>query len=202
MEQIKTFDEAIFNLGTRLWRRQAFGLIAQRCSAADAECLSEIKDQKLYLAVEDTWDEFCPNRLGISRALADKIVRQLRDLGPDYFKLNSFAKISPTEYRRMAFAVTGEGLTHNGETIPLEPDYAPKLLEAVDALRSELAPALSPADPADQAFAKAEKSLHAALAEFHRLQGMNLDDDARLKLLIAVETGRDELERIRTSTEL
>lgn len=149
MEQ-KDMIEIAYELGTRLGRKQAFGLIAQRCSAADAECLAEMKDKKLYLAVESTWEAFCPNRLGISRALADKIIRQLRDLGPDFYKLNSFAKISPTEYRRIAFAVTEEGLTHNGETIPLEPDCAPKLLEAVDALRSELATAPPPADPADQ----------------------------------------------------
>src|ERR1051326_422405 len=112
MEKIETIDIA-FELGTRLGRKQAFGLISQRCSAADAECLAEIKEKKLYQAVEDTWEEFCPKRLGISRAHTDKIIRQLRDLGPDFFKLNSFVKITPGEYRRIASAVTEDGLTHN-----------------------------------------------------------------------------------------
>jgi hypothetical protein len=194
--------ETAYELGTRLGREQACCVIAQRCTAAVAESLNDIKEKKLYLAVENTWEAFCSNRLGISRAFADKIIRQLRDLGPDYFKLNSFARITPAEYRRIAFAVTGDGLTHNGETIPLESDYAPKIVETVNALRSEMTPETPPLDPADQAFAKAEKSLQTALAEFQRLQEMHLDEEGRLKLLIAVEAGRDGLERIRASTDL
>ena len=116
--------------------------------------------------------------------------------------MNSFKRISPADYRRIAFAVSDEGITYHGETIPLESEHAPQVVAAVDALRSELTPEAPPADPAVQAFAKAEKSLRAALAEFERLQGMKLDDEGRLKLVIAVEAGRDQLERIRMSTSL
>ena len=72
----------------------------------------------------------------------------------------------------------------------------------MEALRRESASEPAPVDPIGQSFAKAEKSLQAALAEFRRLQEMNLDEEGRLKLLIAVEGGRDDLERIRTSTTL
>lgn len=201
MEQ-KEMIETAYELGTRLGRKQAFGLVAQRCSAADAECLSEIKEAKLYLAVEDTWEAFCPNRIGISRAQADKLIRQLKELGPDFYRVNSFAKITPAEYRRIAFAVSDEGITYNGETIPLESDHTPELVAVIDALRSDLTPEAPPVDPADQAFAKAEKSLRTALAEFDRLQGMKLNGEGRLKLLTAVEAGRDHLDRIRMSTSL
>ncbi|HUI80868.1 MAG TPA: hypothetical protein VLY24_23240 [Bryobacteraceae bacterium] len=36
-----------FDLGTWLGRKQAFGLMAGKCSAADAECLRNIREQKL-----------------------------------------------------------------------------------------------------------------------------------------------------------
>src|ERR1017187_4311656 len=109
MEAIQTTVGG-FDLGTWLGRNQAFTLMAGRCSAALAECLIEIKDSKRYLAVEDTWEGFCVNRLGISRATADRIIRQYKDPGAGYSKLNSFVKIKPAEYRLIAAAVTEDGL--------------------------------------------------------------------------------------------
>jgi hypothetical protein len=200
MEPIKT-NLGGFNLGTWLGRNQALGLMAGRCSAGFAECLIEIKDGKLYLATDDTWEAFCVNRLGMSRATADRIIRQYKQLGAGYAKLNSFVRIKPSEYRLIAAAVTEEGLLYNSETIPMEPGNTPQIARAVEALRGELTPE-PPADTPEQAFLKAEKAVQAALAEFSRLQTMNLDDEGRLRLLIAVETARDSLERIRVSTAL
>jgi hypothetical protein len=201
MEQ-KDLMDGVFDLGKWLGRKQAFGVVGQRCSAAEAECLLEIHDKKMYLTVEDNWESFCENRLGVSRAHADKILRIYRNLGPGYYKLNSFTPIRPTEYRRIAAAVTDEGLSYGGETISLDAENGPRLAEAVQAFREEFASQAPEIPPADQAFAKAERSLKAALAEFQRLQAMPLDEDCRLKLVIAVETGRDELEKIRLSTDL
>jgi hypothetical protein len=207
MDTIKVTSDG-FDLGTWLGRNQAFTLMAGRCSAALAECLLEIKETKRYVAVEDTWEGFCANRLGISRATADRIIRQYKQLGEGYSKLNSFVKIKPAEYRLIAAAVTEEGLSYDGQTIPIEPGNTPQLARAVDALRGELIPDTSackrepPADPAEQAFSKAGKSLETAIAEFTRLQGLNLDQEGRLRLLIAVESGRDRLDRIRLSTTL
>ena len=198
MEPIKTIFGGL-DLGTWLGRSQAVGVVAGRCSAAFAECLTEIKDRQLYLATDGTWEDFCVNRIGISRATADRIVRLYKELGAGYSKLNSFVKIKPSEYRLIAAAVTEEGLSYGGETIPLEPENAPKLASAVEALRAESAPE-PPADPKEQAFAKAEKAIQTAIAELTRLQGMHLDDEGRLRMLIAVESGRDSLERIRMST--
>jgi hypothetical protein len=49
-----TIDEA-FDVGTWVGRKQAFALAAGRCSAADAEILFEIREQKLFRTVEPTW---------------------------------------------------------------------------------------------------------------------------------------------------
>lgn len=191
-----------FDLGTCLGRFQAFNLMAGRSSAALAECLIDIKESGGYLAQAGTWEEFCAASLGISRPTADRIIRQYKQLGPGYSKLNSFVRIRPSEYRLIAAAVTEDGLSYDGELIPLNSGNAPKLAHAVEALCRESVPEPAPADPVEQSFDKAEKSLQAAIAEFRRLQELDLDQDGRLRLLIAVESGRDDLDRIRLSTAL
>jgi len=198
MEPIQNMD--VFNLGTWLGRKQAFGLMASRCTVGEIECLVEVYDSKMYLAIEPTFEAYCKNHLGISGRTATRLINQYKQQGPNLARLNSFTRIRPSEYRLFAAALTEEGLSFNGETIPLEPENAPKLAQAADAIRHEAAPEPEPLDPAAQAFAKADKSLHAALAEFRRLQAMKLDDEGRLKLVLAAEAGRKELDHICLST--
>src|SRR5437868_3723588 len=186
MDTIKTITGGL-DLGTWLGRHQAFGLVAGRCSAAFAESLLEIKERKLYLATDENWEDFCANRLGISRATADRVLRQHKQLGEGYDKLNSFVKIKPSEYRLIAAAVSEDGLSYAGETIPMEPENAPALARAVEALRAEAVAPEPPPDPVGQAFAKAEKAVQTALAEFTRLQAMQLDEESRQRLVLAVE---------------
>ena len=201
MQQTRTTED-VFDLGARLGRKQAFGLIAKRCSAAEIECLIEARENKLYLAVEPTWEAYCQNRLGISRSTAERLIRQYQEQGPGLARLNSFTRIKPAEYRLFTAAVTDEGLSFNGEIIPLELENAPQLARAVEAIRSTSAPETAPLDPAEQAFAKAGKALETAIAEFSRLHTMNLDDENRLRLAIALETARDHLDNLRLSTGL
>jgi hypothetical protein len=196
MDTIKTITGGL-DLGTWLGRNQAFGLLAGRCSAAFAETLLEIKERKLHLATDGNWDDFCANRLGISRATADRLIRQHKQLGQGYDKLNSFVKITPSEYRLIAAAVTEDGVSCGGEIIPMEPENAPQLARAVEALRTQSAVPEPPPDPVANAFAKAEKAVQTALAEFTRLQAMPLDEEARQRLVVAVESSRSHLDRIR-----
>jgi hypothetical protein len=156
----------------------------------------EVYDNKLYLAVEASWEDYCKNRLGISRRTAERLIRNYKQYGPNLARLNCFARIKPGEYRLFAAVLTDDGLLYNGETIPLEPENTPRLAQVVEAIREQSAgPEPEPLDPAARAFAKAEKSLQNALAEFSKIQAMKLDDEGRLKLLIAVETGRNHLDR-------
>jgi hypothetical protein len=55
MQPVKE-DNPVFELGTWVGRRQAFGLIANKCSAADAECLKQIRESKSYKSVAATWE--------------------------------------------------------------------------------------------------------------------------------------------------
>jgi hypothetical protein len=80
-QQSTTIDEA-FDVGTWVGRKQAFALVAGRCSAADAEILFEIREKKLFRTMEKTWEDFCVKRLGCGRSYADRVIRQFKDLGP------------------------------------------------------------------------------------------------------------------------
>jgi hypothetical protein len=199
MEQTSTIDEA-FDVGTWVGRKQAFALVAGRCSAADADILFEIREKKLFRAIEQNWEDFCSKRLGYTRSYVDRIIRQFKELGPNFRKLNCFTRIKPAEYRMIAAAVNDEGLSYDGEVIALESQNAPRLAAAVEALCRDATPATDSVDPAEQAFAKAAKAMQSAVAEFHRLQAMNLDDNGRLKLLTAVESYKNQLDLIRLST--
>ena len=55
-----------------LGRRDAFSLMAGRCSAADVECIKRIRDNKLYLAVARDWEEFCEKELHMSKSNANR----------------------------------------------------------------------------------------------------------------------------------
>jgi len=194
MEETKNIED-VLTLGTWLGRKQALGMIAGRCTVAEIECLIHVYEHKLYLAVDPTWDDYC-KRLGVSRRTAERLIRQYQQQGPNLAKLNSFTRIKPSEYRLFAAAVTDEGLVHNGETIPLEPENGPKLTQAVEAIRLEAAPEPEPSDPAARAFGKAEKALKSVIVEFGRLQSMKLDDDSRIQLALSVEAARNQLDLI------
>ena len=198
MEPACTIDDA-FDVGTWVGRRQAFALVAGRCSAADAEILSEIREKKLFRTIEPTWEEFCVKRLGMTRSYVDRVIRQFKELGPNFCRLTSFTRIKPAEYRLISAAVTDDGLCYDGEVIALEPENAPKLAEAVDALRRDATPETEPLDPAEQAFAKAERAMKSAVVEFQRLHAMQLDHEGRSKLLIALESGQTRLSLIHMS---
>jgi hypothetical protein len=78
-------DAGEFELGIILGSRIAFASVAGRCSAADAECMRRMRDEKLYLHRAPTWEEFCPQYLGLSKAQANRVIRYLGEFGPDYF---------------------------------------------------------------------------------------------------------------------
>ena len=147
MEQIETLNAAnahvdgatLLEVGTWLGRHQAFGLIASKCSAADAECLRQIRDNKYYKAIGLTWEEFCSQHAGVDRKTADRIVERLEEFGEAYFNLSKIIRIQPARYRELASNVTGNIIELDGRKIPITPDNAPQIIEAVRELRSRLA---------------------------------------------------------------
>jgi len=175
-----------FELGKWIGRRQAFSLVAGRCSAAEAKCLRELRESKKYKLAGLTWEQACQQRVGICRSAADQIIRNLEEFGPDYFVIAQVTGISANEYRRISGSVANHMLLHAGEEIPIEIENAPRLIAAVDELRREAANA--PPPPADVAaesarsFTKAERALRTALAELDKLRLMPLDTGGRMRL--------------------
>src|ERR1700680_4444839 len=92
----------VLTLGTWLGRHQAFGIVANRCSAADAECLRTMRESEQYKKLGLTWDEFCKQHAGISRTYADRLIGCLTEFGADYFRFAEVMDISSQTYRLIA----------------------------------------------------------------------------------------------------
>src|SRR5258708_25728087 len=92
----------LLSLGTWLGRRQAFGMIANRCTAADAECLKAMRDSGEYKRLGLSWDDFCEKKAGISRRHAGRLIKHLEEFGSNYFRLSELMEISHATYRLIA----------------------------------------------------------------------------------------------------
>ena len=135
MTAITTDD--IYQLGAWMGRKQAFASLAGRCSAADAECLRQIRERKRYRALKLNWEQFCKQHVGVSYMTVDKIIRRLEEFGPAYFFLTQATGITDREYREISSAVRDQKLLHAGEEIPIDAENAPKLAAAVEALKQQ-----------------------------------------------------------------
>ena len=98
--------------------------------------------------------------------------------------------VSAHEYRRISAAISRHTLVHAGEEIPIAVENAPRLIAAVDAMRQEAAETPDPAAGTlvenARCFAKAERTMRAALAELDKLRLMPLDVRDRLRLQTAI----------------
>jgi hypothetical protein len=126
-----------FDLGRWLGRREAFGMMAGRCSAADVECMRRIRDGRLYKSRAGDWQDFCEKELHMSRTNANRLIAQLEEFGPQYFHIAQITRISVANYRAIAPAVSADAIECNGETIPLDEQNSERIAAAVSALSAE-----------------------------------------------------------------
>jgi hypothetical protein len=127
-----------FDLGIWIGRHQAFALIANFCSAADAHALLTIREQKLYRSKDLTWDEFCSRYAGISRTTAERIIAHLEEFGDSYFHLTEIVPLPAAEYRALQPAIEDNAIEFEGRRIPIDLRHAEELTEAVRTLRDRL----------------------------------------------------------------
>jgi hypothetical protein len=127
-------------LGRLLGRREAFNVVAARCSAADAAILRELREKKLYLNHAEDWDEFCTQHLHTTKETANRLIRHLDEFGPTYFEVAQLTRISPATYRAIAPSIRDQALHHNGDVIALIPENAEKVAAAVAELRKTVTP--------------------------------------------------------------
>ena len=78
----KAVDTGLLELGFALGQSHTFGLVAGRCSAAHAQAIRHVREEKLFKQCCERWEGFCPSYLNLSRAEADRIVRLLDEFGP------------------------------------------------------------------------------------------------------------------------
>ena len=90
---VEAGQETFLTLGMWLGRHQAFGLIANQCSAGDAECLKIIRENEEYKKLGLTWEEFCNGHAGVSRAHADRLIQYLEEFGTNYFRMAELMQI-------------------------------------------------------------------------------------------------------------
>jgi hypothetical protein len=125
------------DLGRLLGQRRAFAAVGGRCSAAHAQLLRRIRDEKLYRAVAPSWRRFCDTHLAITCRHADRLIALLNRFGPTYFEISQLVGLSPRQYLAIQPVLLEHSVLVNGEAISLIPENAPKVLEAVGQLLRE-----------------------------------------------------------------
>jgi len=137
------------DLGAWLGRGQAFGAVANQCSAVQADCLRNIRDSNSYAVLGVTWDEFCTDYVGLTRRRVDIVIQNLEEFGATYFRLADIIRISPQQYRLLAPDIRDQTLDIDGEPVPITPENAARVRKAVLRKRTEFhnaAPAVPPVD--------------------------------------------------------
>ncbi|HEY2014170.1 MAG TPA: hypothetical protein VGH38_11760 [Bryobacteraceae bacterium] len=135
MEQTLTESVA---LGVRIGRGQAFACIAYKSLAAQAQALMEVKESGSYKLLGLDWEQYCPQHAGLSRRQVDSLIDSLKEFGATYYRLKELINISPETYRRIAPQIQDDCLEIEGELVPIAPENAIRIREAVTGLRSDL----------------------------------------------------------------
>ncbi|HZZ78441.1 MAG TPA: hypothetical protein VFE62_07970 [Gemmataceae bacterium] len=137
-DQVEADQQAVVEVGKWVGRQQAFGMIANKCSAAQAEILKRMKDSAAHKAFGLTREEFCDQHLGISRQTVDRIIANYEEFGAAYFAMTSLMRISPSTYRLLGAAVTETNeVVFGDERIPITKANSDRIIEAVNALRKD-----------------------------------------------------------------
>ena len=152
-------DVLLMELGKWMGRRDAFGQVAGRCSAAEIESLRRIHDGKLYQALNCTWEEFCAQYLRVSARTVERELAHLRRFGPAFFTVRQQVRLSAREFAAISGCISEQGVRVNGETVALNPESGEKVAEAVKTLLEQCEP---PAPPAP--FEVILRRIHAAAA--------------------------------------
>lgn len=159
-------------LGAWLGRGQAFGMVANQCSAAHAECLRNVRESGSYKLLGLTWEEFCPNYAGLTRPRVDVLIQNLEEFGATYFRLSEIVRISPETYRRMVPKIEGEQIDIGGEMVSIVPENAVRIRLAVHRMRAELQQAKEQAEVlASPGITSLQSRLDSCFEEISRIAG-------------------------------
>jgi len=138
ISELPAEESALLDLGRSLGENHAFGVVAGRCTAAQAAGLLRLREGKAYLQCAPNWDSFCDRFLKMCRSEADKFIRLWEEFGPGYFELAQLTRISADTYRAIAPSIQDGALVYNGETIELNPENSRKVAAAIAEVRRAL----------------------------------------------------------------
>jgi len=171
---------AALDLGLLLGRSQAFGLIAGRCSAAQAQNLSRLRKEQNYKQLTPHWRDFCSRYLKISQTQADQIISLWEEFGPGYFEVAHLTRVSAETYRALAPTIDDGKLILDGEAIELNEENALRVSAAVAALRRALPKKAKNPKPPRERLAALDKRCSAIIDEFQELAGTETAGTDRL----------------------
>jgi len=182
-------EPAGFKLGQWVGRREAFGLIAGRCSAAEIEAIRQIRDENLYRDLHCNWDECCTRYLHASRRSVDRELGYLHKYGPAFFTVRQLTHITVKEYESIAGHITEHGVNLDGSLVAVHVDNSDQLAAAVEELlkRAEPRQPKPPPKPPPEPLAidAVLKRCRTVAEQLQSLNG-NLDIAQRLELANAV----------------
>lgn len=162
-------DTSPLELGAWIGRAQAFAILAVKSSGAQAEALRHIRDTEAYTLVGLSWNEFCPKYTGLTRTRVDEIIQNLNEFGQAYFRLSEIASLSPETYRQLASQIDGDAIEIDGQLVPIVPENAARIRDAVRTLRARLREAAAQAGPIQRSFANIRGRLDSAFHQIERL---------------------------------
>jgi len=190
-----------FDVGALIGRGQAFSLVANHCSAAQAQCLARIREEGLYKALNLTWEEFCKQHAGASRTHADEIIRRLREFGTAYFRLSEITRISPQSYREIQGTMKGEAIEVVGESIPVTPENASRIRQAISALRAELREAQAARVRSSLGIIELQARMDACLEQMSSVSLRPLDVGERAAFQSLIRYAFNKLKRVARQAE-
>lgn len=194
----------LFEFGAWVGRGQAFGLIANHCSAAQADGLRNIRNSGLYKELGLTWDGFCLEHGGLSRQRVDAIIANLEEFGATYFRLSEIVRISPEMYRQLAAraVIEDERIEIAGESIAIAPENAGRIRRALQRMRSELQKdAAGSQPPAVPNLANLTSRLDLCLEEISRVTDYPLEAHTEAQLRGLISHASERLKRISRSIQ-
>ena len=125
-------------LGTSIGRAQAFGVITYKCSAEQAKALEQVWESGSYKLLGLTWEKYCLDYAGLSHQRVEGIIRNRKEFGDIYLRLSDIIAVSPETYRQIQPKVHDDCLEISGEMVPILPENAARIREAVNRLRADL----------------------------------------------------------------
>jgi hypothetical protein len=210
--ELAAADAALLEVGVALGQNHAFAMIAGRCSAAQAEALRRLREDKLYKRCCEKWDDFCQHYLNISRSEADRIIKLLQDFGPAYFELSQLTRVSAETFRAIQPAIRNGALHFQNEAIELLPENSRQIATAVAEMRRAI-PAAAPTPPGlrdlmaeiqsvsrDMSLVsridRLDEACTAIIAEFEKISNDRDLATSRVHLHSALTRARNELNRV------